>query len=159
VSYLDAQLDAQNPPKHDEDSCKADAKLVFEGQRLLNTLFNPPDFIADALTRNVCADSKAAELLRNDEEFVSKGFAYRTIWPDEQKLPPQWRGVAEAEIGEPIYADLKVAISFRRDLLKSERHSLVKPVLCFPGGGAVSDLKVLCSAGCWLTLLDHRTCG
>jgi hypothetical protein len=40
-----------------------------------------------------------------------------------------------------IYTDLKVVIVFLRQFLKRKRCVVVKPAVCFPGGGGTSEFE------------------
>jgi hypothetical protein len=122
---------------HNEESVRADARLVRDGLEAIQNILNPLDLAL--AEKNAVQETKAASLLR--DKFTTCKYVYETIQPDEEKCPQTLRHVAEEEFGQKLSTDLELYIAIPKYLLESEGSNASYPIklaIRFHGGGGVS---------------------
>jgi hypothetical protein len=122
---------------HTEASVRADARLVREIQEEIDNDLNPPEF--DDVKQKYPQKNEATKLL--DKEFEIFDYVYKTIWPNEEKLPQEWRPTAAQARGQPVQTELKAFLAIPRKLLQSKSPVAIKIIDRHHGGGGVSILK------------------
>ncbi|KAH9859263.1 hypothetical protein J1614_012211, partial [Plenodomus biglobosus] len=104
---------------------RINARLVAAQQEILRTLLNPADLEQSA--QAAC------------QRFELMSFTYYRLWPNDTGCPPDARGIAAKEMGQPLYQDLQVKLAVPLTLLNQSVPVSLKPMLRFPGGGGSTD--------------------